>query len=163
MKPLIPLGSQQLRMAVIAKSFDRKGNAKIHMKNFSILYQGEEIVLSPAYDLINSALVYPKEKEDMAIMLSGRKIKIKLKDFQNLAKALGLLDKVFQRVISKFAAAQDKVFDLIDQSFLSDENKAQYKKKLAGAQLETKMIEVMETFPSPMMPKALYLNVNSGK
>jgi len=99
------------------------GNSDMHMKNFSILYQGDEIVLSPAYDLINSDLVFPKDKDDMPMMLSGRKSKIKLKDFENLAKSLGLSDKVFQRVISKYTGAKDKVFELIDQSFLSEEYK----------------------------------------
>jgi serine/threonine-protein kinase HipA len=103
------------------------GNSDMHMKNFSILYQGDEIVLSPAYDLINSALVYPKDKDDVAMLLSGRKSKIKLKDFENLAKSLGLSEKVFQRVIGKFTSAQDKVFALIDRSFLDDEFKDIYK------------------------------------
>ncbi|RZM01663.1 MAG: type II toxin-antitoxin system HipA family toxin, partial [Pedobacter sp.] len=104
------------------------GNSDMHMKNFSILYQGDEIVLSPAYDLINSALVFPKDKDDMAMMLSGRKSKITLKDFENLSKSLGLSEKVFQRVIAKYTGSQDKVFSLIDQSFLSQEYKANYKK-----------------------------------
>lgn len=103
------------------------GNSDMHMKNFSILYQGDEIVLSPAYDLINSALVYPKDKDDVAMLLSGRKSKIKLMDFENLAKSLGLSEKVFQRVIGKFTSAQDKVFELIDRSFLSNEFKDLYK------------------------------------
>ena len=104
------------------------GNSDMHMKNFSILYQGEEIVLSPAYDLINSALVFPKDQDDMAMMLNGRKSKIKLKDFENLAKSLSLPDKVFQRVITKYTSAQNKVFALIDLSFLSQDYKTNYKK-----------------------------------
>jgi serine/threonine-protein kinase HipA len=104
------------------------GNSDMHMKNFSILYQGTEIVLSPAYDLINSALVFPKDKDDMALMLSGRKSKIKLKDFENLAKSLGLSEKVFQRVIAKYTGSQDKIFALIESSFLSKEYKENYKK-----------------------------------
>lgn len=103
------------------------GNSDMHMKNFSILYQGEEIVLSPAYDLINSALVFPNDKDDMAMMLSGRKSKIKLKDFENLAKSLGIPPKVFERVMTKFTGNPVKVFELIDRSFLSDEQKEQYK------------------------------------
>lgn len=104
------------------------GNSDMHMKNFSILYQGEEIVLSPAYDLINSALVYPNDKDDMALLLSGRKSKIKLKDFENLAETLGLSEKVFKRVISKYTEAQSEVYALIDQSFLSEQYKENYKK-----------------------------------
>ena len=103
------------------------GNSDMHMKNFSILYQEDEIVLSPAYDLINSTLVFPKDKDDVAMMLSGRKSNVKLKDFKNLAKSLGLSDKVSQRVIAKYTGAQDKVFDVIDKSFLSKAYKEKYK------------------------------------
>jgi serine/threonine-protein kinase HipA len=104
------------------------GNSDMHMKNFSILYAGEEVVLSPGYDLINSALVYPNDKDDIALLLSGRKSKIKRKDFENLAKTLGLSDKVFQRVISKYIGAPNKVYALIEQSFLSEQYKENYKK-----------------------------------
>jgi len=103
------------------------GNSDMHMKNFSILYRGNEIVLSPAYDLINSALIFPKDKEDMALLLSGRKTKIRLKDFENLAQSLGLSEKVFRRVIYKYTGSQKETFALIDRSFLSEQNKAQYK------------------------------------
>lgn len=102
------------------------GNSNMHMKNFSILYKGDEILLSPAYDLINSALVFPQDKDDMAMFLSGRKRKIQLKDFENLAKSLGLSEKVFKRVIAKYIGTQDKVFALIDQSFLSEEYNEDY-------------------------------------
>lgn len=104
------------------------GNSDMHMKNFAILYIEEEVIFSPAYDLINSALVFPKDKDDMAMLLSGRKKNIKLKDFENLALSLGLSSKVFTRVMTKFTSNQDKVFDLIDRSFISEEYKAQYKK-----------------------------------
>jgi serine/threonine-protein kinase HipA len=103
------------------------GNNDMHMKNFSILYSGDQINLSPAYDLINSALVFPADKDDMALLLSGRRVNIKLKDFENLARALGLSDKVFKRVIDKFAIHSDQVFDMIDSSFLSLAYKERYK------------------------------------
>lgn len=49
------------------------GNHDMHMKNFAILYRSDELVLSPAYDLINTALGFPKDNDDMAMMVSGRK------------------------------------------------------------------------------------------
>jgi serine/threonine-protein kinase HipA len=104
------------------------GNSDMHMKNFSILYAGDEIVLSPAYDLINSTLVYPKDKEDMALLLSGRKRNMHRVDFSNLARVVGLNDKQFERIIAKFTGNQEKVFDLIDRSFLSPAYKEGYKK-----------------------------------
>lgn len=104
------------------------GNSDMHMKNFSILYQGDQIVLSPAYDLVSSALVFPEDKEEMALLLSGRKRNIKLKDFENLASTLEISAHAFKRVIKKFTKSPDKVFNLIDRSFLSPDYKKEYKR-----------------------------------
>ncbi|MEJ2883560.1 HipA domain-containing protein [Pedobacter sp. GR22-6] len=104
------------------------GNSDMHMKNFSILYKEDEIVLSPAYDLINSSLVFPKDKDDTAMLLSGRKRNLKFQDFSNLADSLGIDSKVFSRVIKKFTADHDKVFKLIDRSFLSADYQEEYKR-----------------------------------
>lgn len=104
------------------------GNNDMHMKNFSILYSGNEINLSPAYDLINSTLVFPADKEEMALLLSGRKTNLKLRDFENLARSLGIGTKVFERVINKFTAKTDLVFSLINRSFLPATFKIEYKK-----------------------------------
>ena len=103
------------------------GNNDMHMKNFSILYSGDQIKLSPAYDLINSALVFPSDRDDTALLLSGCKVNIKLKDFENLAVVLGLSGKVFERVIDKFTKRSDQVFKMIDSSFLSLAYKERYK------------------------------------
>jgi serine/threonine-protein kinase HipA len=104
------------------------GNNDMHMKNFSVLYFEDQVALSPAYDLINSALVFSEDKDEMALLLSGRKASIKRKDFENLAVSLGLSAKVFQRVMDKFTNGEDKVFDMIDKSFLAAAYKEKFKK-----------------------------------
>lgn len=104
------------------------GNNDMHMKNFSILYQDDNIMLSPAYDLINSTLVFPKDQDDTALLLSGKKRNIKRKDFENLSGSLGLSPKVFTRVIDKFLSNNDMVFNFIDKSFLTPEYQEKYKK-----------------------------------
>lgn len=103
------------------------GNNDMHMKNFSLLHQNQEIVLSPAYDLINSNLINPEDKEDMALLLSGRKSKIKYQDFSNLASVLGINQKVFNDALKKFGTKNKDVFDLIDHSFLTEDHKTSYK------------------------------------
>jgi serine/threonine-protein kinase HipA len=102
------------------------GNSDMHMKNFSILYQNDQISLSPAYDLINSTLVFPKDKDDMAMLLSGRKRNIKRKDFENLANSLGIGPKVFERILKRFLNPHPSFFDIIERSFLTDEYKESY-------------------------------------
>jgi serine/threonine-protein kinase HipA len=54
------------------------GNADMHLKNFSLLEQpGLGMTLSPAYDLVNTALVNPADDEELALNLNGRKKNIK--------------------------------------------------------------------------------------
>ena len=57
------------------------GNNDMHMKNFSLLHAGNDkkISLSPAYDLINAKLINPKDQEDTALLLNGRKKKLVLR------------------------------------------------------------------------------------
>ena len=52
------------------------------MKNFS-LYSKEQgkYVLTPAYDMLSTALVLPEDTEELALTLNGKKRKIKKADF----------------------------------------------------------------------------------
>lgn len=103
------------------------GNNDMHMKNFSVLHQQDEIVLSPAYDLINSNLINPKDKEDVALSLNGKKKELGRKDFDMLASVLKISDKIVKRIIDKFIENTDEVFKLIDMSFMTNEYKTLYK------------------------------------
>jgi len=104
------------------------GNNDMHMKNFSVLHLENEIKLAPAYDLTNGQLINPKDKEDMALQLNGRKKRISRHDFEQLATVLGISPVVCNRVLKKFTTEPTKVSELIDQSFLNDDYKAGYKK-----------------------------------
>lgn len=103
------------------------GNNDMHMKNFSVVHKQDEILLSPAYDLINSNLINPKDKDDVALSLNGKKKKLNRKDFEMLADVLKISDKTFKRILDKYSKNTEKVFELIDQSFLSNEYKTNYK------------------------------------
>ncbi|NQU53198.1 MAG: hypothetical protein HQ522_11745 [Bacteroidetes bacterium] len=41
-------------------------------------------VLSPAYDLLNVAIVIPGDKEELALTLAGKKKKLKREHFEQL-------------------------------------------------------------------------------
>jgi len=97
------------------------------MKNFSVLHRQDQILLSPAYDLINSNLINPKDKEDVALSLNGKKKKLNRKDFEMLAGVLKISNIIVERIFDKFHKNTNKVFKLIDQSFMSDEYKIHYK------------------------------------
>jgi serine/threonine-protein kinase HipA len=108
------------------------GNADMHLKNFSLLEQlGLGMTLSPAYDLVNTALVNPADEEEMALTLNGRKQKLNKQDFVAAMNTLKVEEKQQENIFNKMAKALPQWQDLIDRSFMSEEFKAQYKNILA--------------------------------
>ena len=108
------------------------GNADMHLKNFS-LYSKEQgkYVLTPAYDMLSTALVMPEDTEELALTLNGKKRKIKKVDFIVSMQASGLEDKVINNIFAKFTKAKEKWFEFIDLSFLPDEMKESFKAIIA--------------------------------
>lgn len=104
------------------------GNADMHLKNFS-LYSAEQgrYELTPAYDMLSTALVMPEDTEELALTLSGKKRKIKKADFVASMQASGLEDKIIENIFNKYAKAKKKWFEFIEQSFLPGEMKEDFK------------------------------------
>lgn len=104
------------------------GNADMHLKNFSLLEQpGLGMVLSPAYDLVNTALVNSADDEEMALTLNGKKKKIKKQDFVAAMNTLKLDEKQQHNIFIKMEKAIPKWMKQIEISFMSDDFKNQYK------------------------------------
>lgn len=104
------------------------GNADMHLKNFSLLEQpGLGMTLSPAYDLVNTALVNPADEEEMALTLNGRNKKLKKQDFVAAMNTLKVDEKQQKNIFNKMAKALPQWQELIDRSCMSDEFKEQYK------------------------------------
>jgi len=103
------------------------GNNDMHLKNFSLMHQPEGIVLSPAYDLLNVNLLNPKDKEELALTLNGKKAKLKLSDFKALADNLNINEKVYNNSFKLFSSKNEQAIDLIDRSFLNEKMKKEYK------------------------------------
>jgi len=104
------------------------GNNDMHLKNFSLLHTDRGILFSPAYDLLNVNLIYPKDQEDLALTLGGRKQKIKKADFDQFTVSLGISNKVRDNIYKEFSKQFDNVRDLIERSFLTEEYKQGYSK-----------------------------------
>lgn len=102
------------------------GNNDMHLKNFSLLHLENSIALSPAYDLLNVNLVYPKDQEETALLLNGKKKNIKLRDFEALAVVLDIPEKVRSNVYKRFTSQNTAVFEMINASFLSAPLKENY-------------------------------------
>ncbi len=104
------------------------GNADMHLKNFSLLEQPDlGMVLSPAYDLVNTALVNPEDDEEMALTLNGKKQKLTRKDFVAAMDLLNLDKKQQENIFTKMEKSQTKWLQFIDMSFLSDAFKEEFK------------------------------------
>lgn len=99
----------------------------MHLKNFSLMHQPEGIVLSPAYDLLNVHLLNPKDEEELALTLNGKKAKLKLTDFKALAENLRINEKAYYNSFKLFSSKNNEVMDLIDRSFLNKKMKKGYK------------------------------------
>lgn len=107
------------------------GNADMHLKNFSLLENlNLGMALSPAYDLVNTALVNPADEEELALNLNGKKKKIKKQDFVVAMNTLKVDEKQQQNIFKKMERAFSKWIILVDSSFLSDDYKDRYKKIL---------------------------------
>lgn len=104
------------------------GNADMHLKNFSLLDQpGLGMTLSPAYDLVNTALVNPSDDEDLALTLNGKKKKLRKQDFVAAMNTLKVADKQQQNIFTKMQKALPQWEQQIDISFLSADFKEAYK------------------------------------
>jgi serine/threonine-protein kinase HipA len=108
------------------------GNADMHLKNFSLysLVKGQH-VLSPAYDMLSTALVMPEDKEELALTLHGKKRKLSRNDFLLSFAQLGLDAKVANNIFVRFEKALPQWQSAINSSFLSEELKEKYCRLIA--------------------------------
>ncbi|MGM9743886.1 MAG: HipA domain-containing protein [Candidatus Cryptobacteroides sp.] len=102
------------------------GNNDMHLKNFSLYRPKALYQLSPAYDLLNVAIANPKDKEEMALSINGKKAQIKLADFLKASDTMGIEQRVTLGLINGLRNAMPAWIDLINNSFLSDEMKQNY-------------------------------------
>ncbi len=106
------------------------GNNDMHLKNFSMIENSSGWGLAPAYDLLNVAIVFPEDKEELALTLAGKKKKLKREHFEHLGEGLGLSPKQIKGTFNRLFKNKPKAVSWIDQSFLSEEMKVTYKELL---------------------------------
>lgn len=102
------------------------GNNDMHLKNFSMLLSDTGWVLSPAYDLVNVKLILPKDKEEMALMLGGKKVNLNKGYFDRMGTELGLNGRQMGAVYLRLKKWMPQALNLINRSFLSEERKQKY-------------------------------------
>lgn len=103
------------------------GNADMHLKNFSLLEKpGLGIYLSPAYDLVPTALINPADREELALTLNGKKNKLKYEDFLASAENMGISKKILDSTLELFKYAKPEILNVLEKSFVSDSMKEAY-------------------------------------
>lgn len=107
-------------------------NGDAHIKNFSVIQTPQgDYKLAPAYDLINTSMhIY---YDSIFALQKGlyegwnREMGADGKDFIHFGKLIGLEEATISKEMDKFCNIYDKTQELIDNSFLSDELKKQYR------------------------------------
>ena len=108
------------------------GNADMHLKNFSLLETNEKGVytLSPAYDMLSTALVNPADKEELALTLNAKKSNLNYNDFLAAFSTSQLSKKVLDKTVENFYYCTYEMKEVIYSSFLPNDMKEDYEKLL---------------------------------
>jgi serine/threonine-protein kinase HipA len=108
------------------------GNGDAHLKNFSMLETDEGgLRLSPAYDIVCSKAVIPKET-DCALTLNGKSDKIIPRDFERLGEALKIPTKPVSDIFKQFNQGYPMMLEEIQHSRLSAELKDKVRQIIEG-------------------------------
>lgn len=107
------------------------GNNDMHLKNFSMYLSEMGWILSSFYDLLNVKLVLPKDKEDSALLLGGKKMNFSKNYFDRLGDVLQLNDKQINTVYKKLNKWLPKALELIEASFIDMNRKVLYKELIS--------------------------------
>ncbi|QAR32407.1 type II toxin-antitoxin system HipA family toxin [Geovibrio thiophilus] len=108
------------------------GNEDMHLKNFSLIYEGGKVQLSPVYDLLNTTAAVPNPIEELALPLNAKKNRITKADLADYygKERLGLNEKVIDKALSSLESVSAGWGKTIEKSFLSAGMKEKYLKLL---------------------------------
>lgn len=103
------------------------GNNDMHLKNYSMFLSEMGWVLSPFYDLLNVKMILPMDKEDVALLLGGKKENYDKGYFDRFGEVLKLNQKQINSVYNKLAKWLPQAIHLIENSFLEPPLQESYK------------------------------------
>lgn len=103
------------------------GNNDMHLKNFSMINLEDDWLLAPAYDLLNVSIINPKDEEELALTLEGKKKKLKPEHFLKFGTGLGLSNRQIRNIYKGFSLKKKEAFEWLDRSFLSPDYIEAYK------------------------------------
>lgn len=106
------------------------GNSDMHLKNFSMKETepgSRKFQLSRAYDMLPVNVIMPEDKEQIALTINGKKRNIHKKEFKMLAEGCGIPEKAAENMIKKLCALKEKMLQLVDESYLTEQEKKKVK------------------------------------
>ncbi len=107
------------------------GNNDMHLKNYSMFLSEMGWVLSPYYDLLNVKMILPRDVEDTALMLGGKKKNFNKGYFDRLGSVLMLNEKQINSVYGRLKKWLPEAHLKIDHSFLEPSRQKAYKELIS--------------------------------
>lgn len=110
-------------------------NGDDHLKNFSLILQGEDYRLAPAYDLLNTSIhvngddlgldggLSPNIARSDVYKNTGHPCRV---DFERFALHIGLLESRVTKILDRYMMLPEASSALIGRSFLGDKAKRHY-------------------------------------
>ena len=110
-------------------------NGDDHLKNFSVIRQGGDYRLAPAYDLLNTSLhvtgddfgldggLSPNIEKSDVMVRTGHPCRL---DFERFGAQIGLTNARIKRVLDKYMIIPELTTRLIESCFLNDKMKRKY-------------------------------------
>ncbi|MBI9071833.1 MAG: HipA domain-containing protein [Melioribacteraceae bacterium] len=108
------------------------GNSDMHLKNYSLIEEGNNIKIAPFYDLLSTRLVISEklDSEEFALTMRGKKKKISLASFYEFGKSIKMNERQIENVFNGFSKNLKPAIELVDKSFLTKALKESYKELL---------------------------------
>lgn len=99
------------------------GNSDMHLKNFSLIEGaagGRDFRLSEAYDILPVNVVEPRDLDEVALSLNGRKRGLKREDFLAFAQYCELGEGVGEKMVQRVCELENEFMRLVGESFLNE-------------------------------------------
>ncbi|MDE6097997.1 MAG: HipA domain-containing protein [Muribaculaceae bacterium] len=110
-------------------------NGDAHLKNFSLILNGPDYRLAPAYDLLNTSLhingddfgldggLSPDIEKSDVFDRTGHPCRL---DFERFGNRIGLVKRRMEKILNKYMSLPEGAMNLIDRSYLPDKAKRNY-------------------------------------
>ena len=87
-----------------------------------------KLALAPFYDILPTKVILPTDKDDLGLLLNGKKQNIRKGDFDTFAKSVGISEYTKNAIMKEIDYKEEEMCLIIDNSLLSKNAKSVWKK-----------------------------------